>query len=182
MPTSVVEGSRPLFYLDNDERFWQKNNLAFWLLYHLFFRYSFCCSYSENDEGLRLEPGPNRFLLRCSAGPVGQFSLNQLSIQCMNNKLDLLTDKWPMPQWKKSKFFVKTEQHSFSVDHSSHGILWAGFPQEVQLKIFTGSHHLVEVRAFKGLSNPSALIGANPQLRFFIIVAKGLFKRSEMMT
>ena len=97
------------------------------------------------ENGLKLQPGLNDFILRTAAGPnVGCFFLNQLSIQALKGKIDLLAEKWP--QGRKLKYSVITEPHSFSISTDpSGGNLWAGFSQEIDLNIFTGSHHLKKV-------------------------------------
>ena len=108
-----------------------------------------CFSLTNADEnGLKLQPGLNDFVLRTVAGPsVGCFFLNQLSIQALKGKIDLLAEKWP--QGRKLKYSVITEPHSFSISTDpSGGNLWAGFSQEIDLNIFTGSHHLKKVTLF----------------------------------
>ena len=119
------------------------------------FTYCFNLCPKESDSQLVLEPGRNNYTLKIDASSnVGSFCLNQLSIQVLNGKLDLLTDRWP--QAKRLRYAVITEAHSFSVSmpaaldssdkSSEQGNLWAGFCQEIDLNIFTGSHHLSKVQ------------------------------------
>ena len=49
----------------------------------------------EHDDSLGdriLKSGPNTIVLRTKAGPVGVYSLQQLSVQVFKKKLDLLAD------------------------------------------------------------------------------------------
>ena len=93
-----------------------------------------------------MKPGANQFTLQTKASSeVGSYLLNQLSIQVLEDgKVDLLCEKWP--QMRKLRFSVITEPHSFKfVYPETASTLWAGFPQTIDLQIFTGSHQLSKV-------------------------------------
>ena len=77
---------------------------------------------------------------------VGSYLLNQLSIQILENgKVDLLCEKWP--QSRKLRYSVITEPQSFAFVYPEiASTLWAGFPQSIDLQIFTGSHQLAKVK------------------------------------
>jgi len=104
--------------------------------------FTHCFSLSDDGKGLELRPGLNEFNLKTVAGSqVGCFFVNQLSVQTLEGKIDLLAEKWP--QGKRLKYSVITEPHSYSISTDpSGGNLWAGFCQEIDLNIFTGSHQL----------------------------------------
>ena len=73
----------------------------------------------------------------------------------MEGKIDLLAEKWP--QGKRLKYSVITEPHSYSISTDpSGGNLWAGFCQEIDLNIFTGSHHLLKVCEIGGFKSTVA--------------------------
>ena len=100
----------------------------------------------QGDEELRLISGLNHFRLRMKAGAeVGTLILNQLSIQILGGKLDLLSEKWPQSSLGKRplRYSVITQPHSFTIKPDQP--LWAGFSQEITLAIFTGSHHINKV-------------------------------------
>ena len=70
----------------------------------------------------------------------------------MEGKIDLLAEKWP--QGKRLKYSVITEPHSYSISTDpSGGNLWAGFCQEIDLNIFTGSHQLHKVWKIGGFKS-----------------------------
>ena len=70
----------------------------------------------------------------------------------MEGKIDLLAEKWP--QGKRLKYSVITEPHSYSISTDpSGGNLWAGFCQEIDLNIFTGSHQLHKVWKIEGFKS-----------------------------
>ena len=101
-----------------------------------------CFALQDHTKDLQLHPGLNTFELKTKAGPtVGLYCINQMSMKILGGKLDLLTEKWPQGK-KQLRYSVITEPHSFTVSSEK---LWAGFLQEVQLNIFTGSHHLHKV-------------------------------------
>ena len=73
----------------------------------------------------------------------------------MEGKIDLLAEKWP--QGKRLKYSVITEPHSYSISTDpSGGNLWAGFCQEIDLNIFTGSHQLHKVWKIGGFKSTSS--------------------------
>jgi hypothetical protein len=108
------------------------------------FRFSFSSSSSSAEEKMSLNPGLNHFTLTTKAGGIGNYNLNQLSIQSEDGQMDFLTDKWPLAIWTRTKYSVITEPHSFTICRQQ-GSLWAGFQQNIKLQIFTGSHSITEV-------------------------------------
>ena len=100
-----------------------------------------------------MKPGANEFILQTTASSlVGSYLLNQLSIQVLekNGKVDLLCEKWP--QSRKLRYSVITEPQSFAFVYPEiASTLWAGFPQSIDLQIFTGSHQLAKVKLYKNV-------------------------------
>ena len=105
-----------------------------------FFRHSF----QLVDTSMVLRPGTNQFILKTTVGSlVGSYHVNQLSVQVLD-KIELLSEKWP---GRKLKYAVITEPHSFEIVYpQGKNTLWAGFPQPIDLHIFTGSHQLSKVK------------------------------------
>ena len=96
-----------------------------------------------------LRPGKNEFVLKTTVGAlIGSYHVNQLSIQVLSGKCELLTEKWPT--CRKLKYAVITEPHSFEIVYpEGKATLWAGFPQPIELRIFTGSHQLSKVKSLR---------------------------------
>ena len=104
-----------------------------------------------------LRPGKNEFVLKTTVGAlIGSYHVNQLSIQVLDGKCELLTEKWPT--CRKLKYAVITEPHSFEIVYpEGKATLWAGFPQPIELRIFTGSHQLLKVTIFASEASCCAL-------------------------
>ena len=105
-----------------------------------FFRHSF----QSVDTPMVLRPGTNHYVLKTTVGAlVGSYHVNQLSVQVLET-CELLSEKWP---GRKLKYAVITEPHSFEIVYpEGKATLWAGFPQPIDLHIFTGSHQLSKVK------------------------------------
>ncbi len=115
------------------------------------------CFKLKEDKAVKLEPGDNLVKLTTIAGPVGIYSLNQISVvsswspasaeaATSEKQIDLLLDQWPALLAKKTRFNVITEPHNFKINPAKPGsILWAGLEQEVDLVVYVGSNAIANV-------------------------------------
>ena len=106
-------------------------------------------SFSCSGRDITLRPGLNQLSLTTTAGPVGKYDLNQLSVRVKDRRLRLLSGSKAA---NKNVSYVVTSENptvflekSVVVDTAPSELL-AGVEQEINLAVYTGSQNVQEVR------------------------------------